>query len=96
MVVYHPAASQPAKEAGEFLGKKTGSVSDCTKALKVYPGVVSGSFGCVSFSKLWLWDTMKFFQVDWKQKSNNTTHEVMVQVPMKMHQLSMVSSQVVY
>lgn len=27
MVVYHPAASQPAKEAGEFLGKQTGSVS---------------------------------------------------------------------
>lgn len=71
MAAYRPAASQPAKVVGEFLGKKTGSVSGCTKALKMYTGVVSGSFGCVSFSKLCLWDAMKFFQVDWEQKSNN-------------------------
>lgn len=71
MAAYRPAASQPAKVAGEFLGKKTGSVSDWTKALKVYTGVDSGPFGCVSFSKLCLWDAVKFFWVDWEQKSNN-------------------------
>lgn len=51
MVAYHPAASHIACKVGRrVLGQENiGSVLSCAKALRVYSGVVSGSFGCVSF-----------------------------------------------